>query len=303
MHFFQPPPKFWRTLIFLLGLYFITSPTQASESPSSIAVFDWTIAEALLSLDPPPVLMGNVQDFHTWTGNDYVDADIINIGTRSFPNMELLSSIDPQYILLAPRQTRMAATLANIAPSHIIHSFPFVNNSGDELWENFDAFILEIGELSGRRASAEQLITNTKSNLASLKDELDPPPPLLVVQLMTEQYVRVYGENSMFQGVLDRLGLQNAWTRDTDIWGRSLVSVRELFNDNLEDARLVIIESPLPVGIEHNIEMSDMWRYLPSVQRGDYVVLPSTFWIGGVHPSALRFAEALVEALETSAEP
>lgn len=295
MHFFQSLPKFCCTLVFLLGFYFITSPAQASNAPSSIAVFDWTIAEALLSLDPAPVLMGNVAAFHTWTGNDYVDADITNIGTRSFPNMELLSSIDPQYILLAPRQTRMAATLANIAPSYITHSFPFVNNSSDELWATFDAFILEVGELSGRRASAEQLITNTKLNLASLKDELDPHPPLLVIQLITEQYVRVYGDNSMFNEVLHHLGLNNAWTGKTNQWGYSMVSIRELFK--AKEARLVIMESAFPIGIENNIENSGMWRYLPSVQRGDFIVLPSSFWIGGVHPSARRFANALVKAL------
>ena len=187
--------------------------------------------------------------------------------------------------------------LDNIVTSDVFHFYPYTNNSSDDLWSRFDAFVLEVGELSGRRAAAEQLIINTQSHLKSLKNGLSPQPPLLVVQLMTEQYVRVYGENSMFQGVLDRLGLQNAWTRNTDTWGRSLVSVRELFNDNFEDARLVIMESALPVGIEHNIETSGMWRYLPSVQRGDYVVLPSTFWIGGVHPSAQRFADALIKAL------
>ena len=63
------------------------------------------------------------------------------------------------------------------------------------------------------------------------------------------------------------------------------------------------MESAFPVGIENNIEESGMWRYLPSVQRGDYAVLPSSFWIAGVHPSALRFAEALVAALKDQSPP
>lgn len=298
MYFFQPLPKFWSALFLFLGLSLIARPVVATNASSSIAVFDWTIAEALLSLDPSSVLMGDIAAFHKWTGNEYADSDITDIGTPLFPNMELLSSKVPNHIILAPRQTRLIKVLTDIALSDVIQSYPYTNNNNNDLWSRFDAFVLELGELSGRRATAEQLIIDTQSHLKSLKNGLGPQPPLLVVQLMTEQYVRVYGDNSVFQGVLDRLGLQNAWTRDTDTWGRSLVSIRELFNVHLEDARLVIMESAFPIGIENNIENSGMWRYLPSVQRGDFVVLPSTFWIGGVHPSAIRFADALVEALE-----
>lgn len=103
----------------------------------------------------------------------------------------------------------------------------------------------------------------------------------------------------MFQGVLKQLGLRNAWTEKTNQWGYSLVSIRELFN--VAEARLVVLESAFPVGIENHIDTSGMWRYLPSVRRGDFIVLPSSFWIAGVHPSALRFAESLVEALEEQA--
>jgi len=295
--------RLWSALFCLACIYWYASPVLANKPSSPIAVLDWTIAEALLSLDVGSVVMGDIAAFHTWTGNNYADGDITDIGTPLFPNMELLSNISPGHILLAPRQTRMKKVLADIAPSDVIQFYPYTNSSNDDQWARFDAFVLEVGELTGRRAAAEQLITHSHSHLTSLKNQIDPQSPLLVVQLMTEQYVRVYGENSMFQGVLDRLGLQNAWTRDTDIWGRSLVSIRELFNDDLEDARLVVMESAFPVGIENNIKNSGMWRYLPSVQRGDFIVLPSSFWIGGIHPSALRFAESLVEALEAPAEP
>lgn len=298
MFFFQHMPSYWRALSFLFVFSLHTSSALAAKAPSPIAAFDWAIGEALLSLGSGPVLMGNIAAFHTWTGNEYIDSNIIDIGTPIFPNMELLSRIDPQHILLAPRQTRMEAILEKIAPSSVIHSFPFAKSSTDELWIRFDAFIREIGALSGRRDVAEQLIIDTQSHLDSLKDELGPQPPLLVVQLITEQHVRVFGDNSMLQGVLEQLGLNNAWTGKTDHWGRSLVSIGELFDANLEEARLVIVQSAFPVGIENNIETSGMWRYLPSIQRRDFVVLPPSFWTAGVQPSAQRFADALVEALQ-----
>lgn len=269
---------------------------MAAKAPSSISVFDWTIAETLLSLEPDSASLGNIDAFHTWTGAEYQDANIIDIGTQTFPNMELLSSISPKRILLSPSQARLGQRLKDIAPITIIQSYPYVSNRNDNLWKSLDAFTLEVGRAVNQREDAEQLVSTTRSHLDALKNDVTPQPPLLIVQLVNEHYVRVYGDNSMFQGVLKQLGLSNAWTEKTNQWGYSLVSIRELFN--VEEARLVVLESAFPVGIENRIDTSGMWRYLPSVQRGDFIVLPSSFWIAGAHPSAQRFADALAKALQ-----
>lgn len=291
--------KNWRLTVYIACFSLAANSSMADKAHSSISVFDWTIAETLLSLDLDSVSLGNVDAFHTWTGAEYKDTNITDIGTQTFPNMELLSNISPERILLSPRQTRLGQRLQDIAPITIIQSYPYVSNRSDSLWTSLDIFTLEIGTAVNQREAAEQLVSNTRSHLDTLKRDVKPQPPLLIVQLVNEHYVRVYGDNSMFQGVLKQLGLRNAWTEKTNQWGYSLVSIRELFN--VEEARLVVLESAFPVGIENHIDTSGMWRYLPSVRRGDFIVLPSSFWIAGVHPSALRFAESLVEALEEQA--
>ena len=295
MSFLRFLPRSWRTPVYLVGFILTTNPALATKLPPSVAVFDWTIAETLLSLDPSAVSLGNTAAFHKWTGDNYKDVDIMDIGTQTFPNMELLSSIEPHHILLSPSQVRLGQRLANIAPYTIIQSYPYVGNRSGRLWSSFDAFALEIGVSVDQKAVAEQLIMDTRSHLEELRSNLSSQPPLLVIQLVNEHYVRVYGENSMFQEVLRQLNLSNAWTEKTNQWGYSLVSIRELFN--VEEARLIVIESAFPIGIENNIETSGMWRYLPSVQQGDSVVLSSSFWIAGALPSAQRFANALVKAL------
>jgi iron complex transport system substrate-binding protein len=286
----------WRFTAYTACFLLIANSSMAAKGPSSISVFDWTIAETLLSLEPDSASLGNIDAFHTWTGAEYKDTDITDIGTQTFPNMELLSNISPERILLSPSQTRLGQRLQDIAPTTIIQSYPYVSNRHDSLWASLDAFTLEIGRAVNQREEAEKLISNTRSHLDALKNEIKPQPPLLIVQLVNEHYVRVYGDNSMFQGVLKKLDLSNAWTEKTNQWGYSLVSIRELFN--VEEARLVVLESAFPVGIENRIDTSGMWRYLPSVRRGDFIVLPSSFWIAGAHPSAQRFADALAKALQ-----
>ena len=70
---------------------------------------------------------------------------------------------------------------------------------------NINAFALEIGVSVDQKAVAEQLIMDTRSHLEELRSNLSSQPPLLVIQLVNEHYVRVYGENRMFQEVLRQL--------------------------------------------------------------------------------------------------
>lgn len=285
----------WRLTAYVICFSLIAHSSTVDGAPSPISAFDWSIAETVLSLEPESTSLGNVTAFNTWTGGEYADDNVIDIGTQTFPNMELLSHLSPKRILLSPSQTRLGQRLNGIAPITILQSYPYVSHRSDGLWATLDAFTLEVGAAVDQRADAEQLVSDTRSHLETLKSNIGPQPPLLIVQLVTEQYVRVYGSNSMFQGVLQQLGLSNAWTEKTNQWGYSLISIRELYN--VEKARLVVIESAFPVGIENSIETSGMWQYLSSVQRGDFILLPSSFWIAGTLPSAQRFADSLVRAL------
>ncbi|MFM9272164.1 ABC transporter substrate-binding protein [Halomonas elongata] len=288
--------RWWYVWLFSFGLSLSTHPALASPSTEATAVFDWTIAETLLSLDPGTVVMGSIGYFHDWTDDEYADADIINVGVQTFPNMELLNETSPHQILLAPRQAYMKGRLADIASITLVNSFPYSQRNEGDMWSVLKKFTLDVGNLVGRHDAAEQLVADAQSDLKDLKAELDSQLPLLVIQPVHEQYARVYGANSMFQAVLEQLDLRNAWEGKTNQWGYSLVSVSELFA--IQDARLVVVESPLPVGIENRLEQSNIWRYLPVVQRGDFVVLPPSFWVMGSLPSARRFADALVPALK-----
>jgi ferric hydroxamate transport system substrate-binding protein len=114
---------------------------------------------------------------------------------------------------------------------------------------------------------------------------------------MDERHVRVFGENGLFQAVLERLGLENAWQGDTNVWGFSLVGLEALIE---REARLVVVE-PYPTGVEEKLARSALWQRLPSVRDDSLITLPPV-WSFGALPSARRFAELLVAALNDAPE-
>ena len=114
-----------------------------------------------------------------------------------------------------------------------------------------------------------------------------------MVQFMDARHVRVFGENSLYNAVLEQLALPNAWDEPTNAWGFALVGIEALAR--YPDATLVIVD-PLPAGVETQLEKSGLWQQLPSVQHGHLLRLPPV-WSFGALPSAQRFARELSSAL------
>lgn len=272
-----------------------TSLYAASPPTPAITALDLPIAETLIELGVSPVIISQRESFNFWTGGTYEFSTIVEAGSP-LPNIELLQQIRPNQTLLAPWQSNLGSRLASVSKVSIVDSYPY---SGDgNLWERLLTFTYQLGQLVEQPGKVTNLIQQTDMHLDNLKERLrNDGTPLLFVQLWGERHVRVFGENSLPQAVSQRLGIDNAWHGTTNQWGYSLVGIEALLDI---DARLVIISSRHPTDFEGQLTQNSMWQHLPSVRRGDIIVLPDTFWFAGGLPSAQRFADALVVAL---AEP
>ncbi|MGP9767001.1 ABC transporter substrate-binding protein [Halomonas sp. AOP13-D3-9] len=283
----------------IIAFFFAMHFTGAqADTHSAVAAFDFPVAETLIELGVSPVMVKQGSSFNFWTGNTYESSYVIETGLPG-PNMELLQQVSPSRVLLAPWQTSQKARLSSVAPVNIVNSYPYTGEG--DVWERLLIFTYELGELVDQQQQANHLVQAAQMRLDSLRERVAQDcTPMLYVQLLDERHIRVFGENSLLHAVSQKLGLCNAWQGATNQWGYAQVGVENLFDT---EARLVIIRSYNSAGLEEQIARTALWRYLPSVRRGDVIVLPSTFWIAGGLPSALRFAESLVEALEEPTTP
>ena len=98
--------------------------------------------------------------------------------------------------------------------------------------------------------------------------------------------------------MLDRLGLTNAWTGETNYWGFNTIGLERLATMPA-DVRLIAFE-PIPPDVPQMQAASPLWQSLPFVAAGRTSVLPGVLMFGML-PSALRFAELLTAHLEAVA--
>lgn len=278
-----------RRLAGVLGwLWLAAAPAVASDS-SGLATLDWTLAETLVALGAAPDAVAQVDDYHGWVGEPRLPGNVADLGLRSQPNVELLAHLDPAHILISPMFGHLAPRLERIGA---VDTREIYTPQGDT-WSQILILTRELGLANGRRDEAEALIATTEAHFEALRQALpEDTPPLLVVQFMDERHVRVFGEHGLFQAVMNRLGLENAWQGETNYWGFSLVGLEELLE---LDARLVVVE-PYPVGAEEKLADSALWQHHPSVRDDSLITLPPV-WSFGALPSAQRFAELLVAEL------
>ncbi|MDT8896028.1 iron-siderophore ABC transporter substrate-binding protein [Halomonas sp. I1] len=269
---------------------FIGTPTALADPPH-IATLDWTLAETLQALGTPPMAVAQIDAYHDWVGEPHLPDSVADLGLRTQPNLELLADLDPDRILISPMFANLTPRLSRIAP---VKNFTLYT-PGRDTWQEMRELTRGVADVVGRPEAAERLIASTETRIAELRQQLpDDTPPLLVVQFMDARHVRVFGDNGLYQAVLERLGLDNAWSDETNAWGFSLVGIEALAN---LDARLVVIE-PYPAGVRETLDDSGLWQGLVRDSRGAPLVLPPV-WSFGALPSAQRFAEQLTAALET----
>lgn len=281
-------------LLLPLALQAEPASTATGAAVPRIATLDWTIAETLLALGVTPLAVGDVSAYRAWVGEPLLPADVVDIGLRAQPNRELLAELKPDRILISPLAVPLAPTLSRIAPVQSIALY----DPQTDLWQRLHEATLTIAALVNKTAEANVLLTDLNRELEQMKQTLPAElPPLLVVQFIDERHVRVFGRHSLFEAVMQRLGLRNAWQGETNAWGFSVASLEQFLS--IPEARLVVVD-PIPVGVSERLQEPGLWQHLPLVQQAPVLHLPAVWSFGGVL-AARRFATLLSEALQKDA--
>lgn len=281
---------------FLIGAGALSAasfPAFASGA-SKIVSLDYAAAETLISLGLPPVGVQSADHWSRWVVEPELPESVANVGQDLAVNLEVIAALKPDLIITTPYTDMLRGRLEPIAPVHMVAVY---NQTGTPL-KNAYVETENLGRLAGLQGDADAFLTSADAEFESLKVRLATKkrPPVALVNFMDRRHVRVYGASSLYQNVLDRVGLENAWTRPTNYWGFATVGLEELARHAPQNMHLIAFE-PIVDEIKPTLASSPIWRTMPVVQNGNYQVFPAVLTFGMV-PSALRFARLITDYLE-----
>ncbi|MGU3494293.1 ABC transporter substrate-binding protein [Xanthobacteraceae bacterium A53D] len=268
----------------------LASPSDLRLPLKRLAVLDYSIAETLICIGQAPLALVSTDAWNDWVVEPPLPPGVLDLGSNLEPNLELLQQLRPDAILATPYQGAIVHRLARIAP---VLEFPVYGPEGRPL-DLAIAMVHRLAELTGRQEEAKAFLAEADATFAMARERLAGlrDKPLYMVSFMDARHVRVYGRHSLFNDVLQRIGLPNAYQGETNIWGFATLGLEELKPD--PEGRLVYFD-PVPPGTLESLARNPIWTHLPVVNAGHVVPMPGLLIFGAL-PAALRFTRELIKA-------
>lgn len=260
-----------------------------------VAAVDWAGAESLQALGAVPLAVSDVATYREWLPGLILPAGVPDLGSRAEPNVELLTALRPELILVSNWQASLRSVLGGIAPIEMVS---IIVPRTDPL-ENARTALRTLSAHLSRPAEAEAYLAafdRTLDDLArAMPDRVRERPVYVGVLHEAGTQIFLYGPGSWVQSLMLRLGLRNALTRPTSVFGNALVDLAELAAS--PDAVLLYLDQGQRTRrAERALARSTLWQTLPMVREGRGRAIPPFYALGGI-PSAWRCARLLHGAL------
>ncbi|ACS86590.1 Fe(3+)-hydroxamate ABC transporter substrate-binding protein FhuD [Musicola paradisiaca] len=258
-----------------------------------IVALEWLPVELLMALGVTPFGVADVHHYRQWVNAPVLPDNVIDVGLRTEPNLELLARLRPSLLLYSAGYGPSPEQLSTIAPSLSIA----FSDGGNPL-QVARASLVSLAATLGLGDAAERHLTLFAQFMQQARIRLQPYThrPLLMFSVVDDRHVVVIGKNSLFQNVLDQLDIENAWQGETNFWGSAVVGIEQLatvsnanaicFDHGNDSQMLRLAASPL-------------WQAMPFI-RARRCQRVEPVWFYGATLSAMRLCRVLERAMENA---
>ncbi|MGN2613428.1 ABC transporter substrate-binding protein [Aliivibrio fischeri] len=267
--------------------------TEITRMPQKIVVLDWVLAETVLSLGVEPLGVADARGYRAWVMTPKLPSNVLDVGSRREPNLELLTELNPDVILISKHMSAMYEKLNTIAPTLV---YTVYSNEKTPLIAAKDITI-QLGSLVDKEHQALQLIDQTEKKLIENGDKIrhlqQQEKPLLFVRFINDKTVRIHSEGSLAQSTINVMGLTNAWHEPTNLWGFTTAGIEKLAQYQQAN---VLIFGPLKEEDKVKLTQSALWQAMAFTRSDSVYELPAIWTFGGLI-SAQRFSNHITQQL------
>lgn len=243
----------------------------------------------LVQLGVEPIGVAGLDGYRQAEGDIPALRNSVDIGFFYEPNLELLQALAPDFFVGSFGVGAPQELLERIAP---VISAPIYGTPAPS-YDAAVAALTALSETTGRQQAAAAFLASHRSRLEEVRTgalRRSLRPVYLATPLLDGRHVILYGRHSLFDEVMRRAGLRNAFPGETTPWGIASVGIHQLAGER--DAVFLYIESPVTRTALATLEASAIWQSLHFVREGRMVPLPYLEMYGAL-PTADRFAGML----------
>lgn len=282
----------------------LTSHAPADQvEPERVVTLEHLETEVALALGLPVVGVSDKAGYERWVRAEAdALADAADVGGRAEPSLERVIRLQPDLIIGSTwRSGGIAERLAQIAPLLLYRDLP--KPSVSDQYSRMRALVTDLGERTGRAASAERVLDRLDEHLADAREQLaaaghEGTPVVFAHPLPGNDRLRLFTANSLVAQVIQRLGLTHGWGAAPGDYGFRVVDIGTL--RRLPAETHLIVAADRDGGRLEAVTGSPAWPELPLVRAGHYHRIERKVWPFGGPLSAMRLADRVVAALTES---
>ncbi|RXZ80126.1 iron-siderophore ABC transporter substrate-binding protein [Paenibacillaceae bacterium] len=272
-------------------------------TPQRVIALEWSIAEDLLALGVQPVGIADIENMKKWVALPVeIGSDVVDVGLRTAPDMELLASLEPDLIIGLDRNLESNyETMSGIAPTIAFNPYPLEGegNHYDAMIQSFN----EIADILGKKDEAEAVLKQLDDTYAEAKAKLaaagmSEAPFVLAMGYSNQDAVvyRLSTDNALAVKVLENIGLKNAHKPQAfEVYGFTTSDVEAL--PAIQDANFLHIVQDDDNVIDNQMKNNAVWNSLNFVKENRVFALGGDMWPYGGPLSAQIMAQKTADLL------
>ncbi|MEF1289750.1 iron-siderophore ABC transporter substrate-binding protein [Vibrio sp. M260118] len=261
--------------------------------PKKVVALDWVLTETVLSLGIELEGIADTSGYRQWVVAPSLNAAVVDVGSRREPNLELLSDIKPDVILISKHMSAAYEPLNKIAPVLVYSAY----TEDKQPLESAKAITLSLGKLFNKQQQALTIIEQTEARLVANGKRIvaagNANKPLLFARFLNDKTLRVHSQGSLAQATIDIMGLKNDWNEQTNLWGFTTAGTEKLAEHQKANVMLI---GPFKQQELTQITQSPLWQAMEFARTDSVYVLPAIWTFGGLI-AAQRFSDHITEQL------
>nr|WP_242486985.1 Fe(3+) dicitrate ABC transporter substrate-binding protein [Peribacillus sp. TH16] len=241
--------------------------TEIQNTPTKIVTLELSFVDSLnaLGINPIGISDDNKKDMITKLVGKEID--YTSVGTREQPNLEVISSLQPDLIIAdAERHKGIYKDLQKIAPTVILKS------RESTYQENLDSF-KTIATAVNQEEAAEKRLSEHEKTIKELKSKLNVNSNMTVLPAVVRDTSFQAHTSSSYDGeLLERLGLKNAIQQEQP---HAEMNLEQLVEINPDVLLLANNEGKL---LTDEWKDNPLWKDLKAVKNGQVYSVDRDLW-------------------------
>ncbi|WP_440970115.1 ABC transporter substrate-binding protein [Peribacillus frigoritolerans] len=241
--------------------------TEMKDTPKKIVTLELSFVDSLNALGIKPIGISDDNKKEMITKLVGQEMDYTSVGTREQPNLEVISSLQPDLIIAdAERHKGIYKDLQQIAPTIVLKS------RESTYQENLDSF-KTIAKAVNKEDVAEKRLSEHEKTIKELKSKLTVDSNMTVLPAVVRDTSFQAHTSSSYDGeLLERMGLKNAIQQEQP---HAEMNLEQLVEINPDVLLLANNEGKL---LTDEWKDNPLWKDLKAVKNGQVYSVDRDLW-------------------------